>query len=135
MKKISFILFLATIILGCQKDSSSTNRTSSSVNIKYEIISTVNCSADQIMFSNESGAPSQLFNTNIGLTWTKEIVYTNTYRPFTVNVGANLRSNSPGKATSNIYVNDSKKASVTVDYQNIGNGTYMATLTSMYILE
>jgi hypothetical protein len=135
MRKMLFILFAGIFFWGCKKDSSSSN-TGSNVKIRYELISTVNCTIPNVGYTNESGSTSMEQNVSTSQNiWSKEITYTNTTRPYQIALSANLFSNTTGKVTANIYINGTKKSTVTVDYQFATANFYQTVASVMYILE
>ena len=135
-----FTLLTAILItVGCSKNNSSSNSTSSNPVIKYEIITSVpvtNTSALGAISLMYLNGTDQWESTGFssGTSWTKEFNITTSSRPFTCQFNGRVSLVSPGSVTCNIYVNGEQKAH-NENAATATGGMYYVAVSPFYIIQ
>jgi hypothetical protein len=136
MKKLILLMFTAVMLIGCEKSKDELNDTSKTFTVKYEIITTQDILAvlgpTPIIYTNGTGQMETVNNFTSGKSWEKTVIVTITNRPLPLILFPEpIYLKSAGTVTGNIYINGTKKATVTNSTTNVG-GIYGATILLNY---
>ena len=136
MKKLILLMFTAVMLIGCEKSKDASDDTNKSFTVKYEIITTQDISPvlgpTPIIYTNGTGQMETVNNFTSGKLWEKTVTVTTTNRPLPLILFPEpIYLKSAGTVTGNIYINGTKKATLTNSTTNTA-GIYVATILLNY---
>jgi hypothetical protein len=145
MRNVLVIFFSINLIamLSCSKNEVTSNKVKSPFTVMYELTSSSSIVPGEsvgLLYTNSAQGTSRVNSSDIpSLPWKKTITVTDDIRPLTFTFKAiSIYLKGPGTITGNIYVNVTKKASVTESSNKAGASSNLkdyATLNMQYIVE